>query len=188
MILRKRYLDLISQELEIHSVVAIIGPRQVGKTTLAKEFAAKHKQAFTHFDLENPIHLSQLENPVLALESLEGLIIIDEIQLKPNLFPYLRYIVDSFPNKKFLILGSASKALINQSSESLAGRIGYIELTPFTMNEVRETKSLFQRGGFPKSYLASSDANSLRWRNAFIKTFLERDLASLGINISSGLM
>jgi hypothetical protein len=143
-------------------------------------------QAVTRFDLEDPTDLALLASPRLALQDLQGLIVIDEIQRSPELFPVLRVLVDRPENSaRFLILGSASRDLIRQSSETLAGRIGHIELTPFTLSEtgVESWQHLWLRGGFPKSYLASSDTASVQWRKDYIATFLERDLPSLGITI-----
>ena len=183
---RKSYLEEIRKAFEIHPVVAILGPRQCGKTTLAKQYYEKLKGDVHVFDLENPRDLTKLEEPQLALEGLEGVVVIDEIQRKEELFPLLRVLVDQKKEKiKFLILGSASRDLIKQSSETLAGRIEYLELTPFSANEIEET-SLTQHwvcGGFPDSYLAKNRENSIKWRNAFITTFLERDIPNLGINI-----
>jgi uncharacterized protein len=132
--------------------------------------------------LEDPTDLARLANPKLVLSELDGLIIIDEVQRKPDLFPILRVLVDKF-DKKFLLLGSASRDLINHSSETLAGRISHIELTPFNFTEVGELKTLWVRGGFPLAYLAADITTSLLWRKAYITTFLERDIPSLGINI-----
>jgi predicted AAA+ superfamily ATPase len=136
------------------------------------------------FDLENPRDLAKLENPLLALEQTKGLIVIDEIQRRPELFPVLRVLADN-PNcqAKYLILGSASRDLIHQSSETLAGRIAYHELTPFSLQEVDHMLTLWLRGGFPLSYLASSEEESYFWRQNYITTFLERDIPALGINI-----
>lgn len=175
----------ISKLLEIFPITAILGPRQVGKTTLAKTFNPDHI-----FDLENPRDMVLLENPQLALESLTGLIMIDEIQRKVELFPLLRYLVDHYPKQKYLILGSASSNLRQQSGESLAGRIGYHYLTGLNLAEI-ETENIEQlwlRGGFPRSYLTDTDEQSLIWRNNFIATFLEKDLRLLGINIPASTM
>lgn len=181
------FYDQIDFQFEIHSVCALLGPRQVGKTTLAKRYAQKFSKVH-FFDLENPIDLARLENPMLALSGLQSdLIVIDEIQRRPELFPVLRVLVDEKP-RKFLILGSASRDLLQQSSETLAGRIGYIELSPFSIAEVQEEKKLWLRGGFPRSYLASSDAKSYGWRQSYIATFLERDIPNLGFNIPPVLM
>ena len=168
---RPYFINLIHELFEIHSVCAILGPRQCGKTTLARLFATKYNMGEVHyFDLEHPKDLDAFSSPSLVLEPLNGLIIIDEIQRRPGLFPYLRYLSD-YSDKKFLILGSASRDLIQQSSETLAGRISYIELTPLTLSESVEFKQHWERGGFPKSYLASSDRNSQRWREDYIILF-----------------
>ncbi len=190
MIRRSNYLNLITEVFDIHSVCALLGPRQCGKTTLARLYAEqiyKNKAEVHYFDLEHPRDLNALSSPALALEALNGLIIIDEIQRRPDLFPYLRYLSD-YSDKKFLILGSASRDLIHQSSETLAGRISYIELNPFWLKEVGDFRKHWQRGGFPKSYLASSDTASERWRFDYITTFLERDLASIGFSANPSLM
>ena len=171
--------------LNIFPVTAILGPRQVGKTTLAKTFRPDHI-----FDLENPRDFATLENPQLALEKLEGLIMIDEIQRKAELFPLLRYLVDNNPEQRFLILGSASSNLRQQSGESLAGRIGYHYLTGLNLAEtgVDSMETLWLRGGFPRSYLTESDSQSMTWRTNFISTFLEKDLQVLGINVPAATM
>lgn len=166
--------------------MAILGPRQCGKTTLARQFSDQWSGDVTFFDLENPRDLRQLEEPLLALENPEGLIVLDEIQRAPDLFPVLRVLADR-PNKKtkFLILGSASRDLIRQSSESLAGRISYLEIGGLTLDLVGAAKKekLWIRGAFPRSFLASSEAASYQWRQDFIATFLERDIPQLGFNI-----
>lgn len=188
---RRKYLKDIDDQFRIHSVTALLGPRQVGKTTLAKMYAESHpKKNISFFDLENPLDLAQLENPMISLSRLtDQLIIIDEIQNRPDLFPVLRVLVDeSEKNRKFLILGSASRDLIRQSSETLAGRIGYIELPPFTLDEVHNSELLWLRGGFPRSYLAQNNQDSYRWREAYITTFLERDIPSLGFQIPAPQM
>jgi predicted AAA+ superfamily ATPase len=179
MIKRDHYLQQIYEAFDIHSVCAILGPRQCGKTTLAKLYA-KNLPHFHLFDLENPQDLAMLESPSLTLPPLEGTIIIDEIQRRPELFPYLRFLSDN-SDKTFLILGSASQDLIQQSSETLAGRITYIELPPFLLSEVDDMQTHWMLGGFPKSFLASSLHQSEKWRMNYIKTFLERDLSMMGI-------
>lgn len=188
--LRTIYLEQIKKHLRIQPICAILGARQVGKTTLARQFAAQHAQKVEFFDLENPIHLASLETPMLTLSNYaDYLIVIDEIQRRPDLFPILRVLVDD-PTRKytFLILGSASRELIHQSSETLAGRIGYIELPPFTLCEINDSNKLLIRGGFPRSYLAESDEDSFLWREGYISTFLEKDLPSFGFDIPSRLM
>lgn len=184
---RPFFFDQINAQFRIHSVCGLLGPRQVGKTTLANEYAQRYGKVY-FFDLENPIDLARLENPMLALANLQSdLVIIDEIQRRPELFPVLRVLVDAKP-RKFLILGSASRDLLKQSSETLAGRIGYIELPPFSIAEVKDEKRLWLRGGFPRSYLAALNEESYAWRQAYIATFLERDIPNLGFNIPPVLM
>jgi predicted AAA+ superfamily ATPase len=184
---RMSFIENIDFQYKIHSVCGLLGPRQVGKTTLAKQYSKKFTSVH-FFDLENPYDLTRLENPMLTLSSLDAeLIVIDEIQRRPDLFPVLRVLVDEKP-RKFLILGSASRDLLQQSSESLAGRIGYIELTPFSLAETHESKQLWVRGGFPVSYLAQSDQESYAWRQAYIATYMERDIPSLGFTIPPTLM
>lgn len=178
---RTQHLQEIDTAFSVNPVCAILGPRQCGKSTLAFMYA-KTQQNVHEFDLEDPTDLARLENPKLALMDLDGLIIIDEIQRRPDLFPVIRVLVDKF-KKQFLILGSVSRDLINQSSETLAGRISYIELTPFSFGEVQDIKKLWQRGGYPLSYLAQDDVTSALWRKGYITTFLERDIPNLGINI-----
>ena len=183
---RDLYIQLINDQYRIHSICALLGPRQVGKTTLAKAYIKSHpKQPLSFFDLENPLDLARLENPMLTLSKLtDQLIVIDEIQRRPDLFPVIRVLVDEEDkNRKFLILGSASRDLIRQSSETLAGRIGYIELPPFSLIEIKNCEKLWIRGGFPKSYLAQSNQDSYNWRQSYITTFLERDIPSLGFQI-----
>lgn len=182
---RKDFLRRLYNAFKVHPAVGLLGPRQCGKTTLAQQFKGEYsiQWKFHYFDLEDPRDLARLENPMLALEKLEGCIIIDEVQLRPHLFPILRVLIDQKKERKFLLLGSASRDLLQQSSESLAGRIKYLELTPFTYSEVDDFPRLWLRGGFPLSYLADSDENSAQWREAYISTFLERDIPNLGLRI-----
>lgn len=182
---RIEYLSEIETGFRSAKIVAILGPRQCGKTTLAREYFKNNQgQKQNYFDLENPIDLSRLIDPMLGLSELSGLIVIDEIQRLPDLFPILRVLADrDNPHQQFLILGSASRELIRQSSESLAGRIHYMELTPFSFEEVDHFNTLWLRGGFPLSYLATNDFDSMRWRQDYIRTFLEQDIPNLGINI-----
>lgn len=176
----------LNEYLEVFAVVAILGPRQCGKTTLVKLFieGLRKKKQIHFFDLEDQYDLAQLENPQLALEDLTGYVIIDEIQRRPEIFPVLRVLADKKKHDtQFIILGSASRDLINQSSETLAGRIGYIELTPFSISNIDSVEKLWLRGGFPLSYLAKNQSASFLWRKEYIKTFLERDIPNLGIKI-----
>ena len=175
----------VEELLEDGPIVALIGARQVGKTTLAKEIAARRSPAHL-FDLESSADLARLSDPLLALSHLEGLVVLDEVQRRPDLFPTLRVLADRRPlPARFLVLGSASPNLLRQSSESLAGRIAYHELPPLSLAETgpAHLRDLWQRGGFPASFTARSDTASYRWRRDFVQTFLERDIAQLGINI-----
>ncbi|MCB9266789.1 MAG: ATP-binding protein [Lewinellaceae bacterium] len=185
MINRAKDYNQVKDLIRIFPVTAILGPRQAGKTTLAKTFQPDYI-----FDLENPRGLAVMENPQLALEGLEGLIMIDEVQRKPELFPLLRFLVDNNSRQRYLILGSASSNLRQQSGESLAGRIGYHYLTGFNLAEtgLENLNALWLRGGFPRSYLSLTDRDSMAWRSNFISTFLEKDLAALGITVPSSVM
>ena len=186
--IREKYILEIEKQLRVQPVCALVGPRQSGKTTLAEQFIATSKFPAIHwYDLEDPQDLARLEQPKLSLEKLEGLIVIDEIQRRPELFPLLRVLVDKNKGKQlYLILGIASDQLLQQSSETLAGRIGYIELPPFSITEVHDSHKLWIRGGFPRSYLAQNEEESFIWRSNYIKTFLERDIPSLGFRIPAG--
>jgi predicted AAA+ superfamily ATPase len=191
MIDRKRDIKKLVSLLKRHPVVGIIGARQVGKTTLARSLSDQIRKAYFYFDLENPEDLARLTDPMLALKGLKGLVVIDEIQRFHELFPILRVLVDRpKASARFLVLGSASPELLRQGSESLAGRIIYHELGGFSLDDVgiKNYLRLWLRGGFPRSYLASSDTMSEEWRRGFIQTFLERDLPQLGITIRSTTM
>jgi len=169
--------------------VALIGPRQCGKTTLARQLV--DAQSVNYFDLEDPVSLARLDEPMTALNGLKGIVVIDEIQRKPDLFPILRVLSDRKPlPARFLILGSASPALLRQSSESLAGRIEVIAMSGFTLAEVGFglLQRHWLRGGYPRSFLARSERDSDSWRKNFIQTFLERDLAQLGVRVPSSTM
>lgn len=186
MVERRRQLEAVSSLLAWNPVVGLLGARQVGKTTLAREIAAQSHGPVTVFDLENPADLAVLADPLLALEGLSGLVVLDEIQRRPELFPVVRVLADRpGPPAKFLILGSASPELLRQTAESLAGRIAYHELDPLTLDEVgaESLEPLWVRGGFPRSFLATNEKQSVRWRQDFVRTFLERDLPELGIRI-----
>lgn len=182
--IRESYLKNILLDFKIVPICALLGPRQCGKTTIARQFAKTYQGPVHYFDLEDYTDLSRLTNPKLALDHLEGLIIIDEVQRKPDLFPYLRVLGDK-PNTKmkFLILGSASRDLLQQSSETLAGRLSYIAVSPFSLEEVKNQQLLWNRGGFPKSFLAESDISSSRWRQIYMQTYFEKDLAYLGLKL-----
>jgi uncharacterized protein len=182
---RPQFETEVRESLSYNPVTAILGPRQCGKTTLARSISETIKS--TLFDLEDPADFELLKsNPKQIFNGLEGLVIIDEIQRLPELFPLLRVLADEANSKrKYLILGSASPDLIRNSSESLAGRIGFINLTGFRLNEVgtENLRNLWIRGGFPRSYLAQNENQSFLWRNDFIQTFLERDISMYGFNI-----
>ncbi len=188
MLVRERHLGVLADLLRRHPVVAILGARQIGKTTLARQLLDRLEGPATVFDLEDPYDLARLDEPRLVLQDLRGLVVIDEVQQRPDLFPILRVLVDRPDNEaRFLILGSASPDLLRQSSESLAGRIHYHQLRGFSLDEVGvETRDqLWLRGGFPRSFLAESDAASAEWCRDFIGTFLERDVPQLGVRIPS---
>jgi predicted AAA+ superfamily ATPase len=190
-IARNRHLDRVQTLLRIHPLVAILGARQVGKTTLARMFSERWRGSVKRFDLEDPDDLVRLEEPKLALGALEGLVILDEVQRRPDLFPVLRVLVDRPENRaRFLILGSASPDLLRQGSETLAGRIGFHELDGLALDEtgVSAAPTLWFRGGFPRSFLAGSDEDSAEWRAGFVRTFLERDLPQLGSQIPSAVL
>lgn len=177
MIERAYYKKYIERALDRSRAVALLGPRQCGKTTLARQFVDIRSP--NYFDLEDPSTLIGFEDPKTALEHLKGLVVIDEVQRRPDVFPIFRVLLDRVPlPAKFLILGSASPDLLKQSSESLAGRLELIEMEGFGLSEVGQKKQmrLWNRGGFPLSFLAKDDEDSLTWRVNFIRTFLERDL------------
>ena len=176
--------DAVGQALERSPVVAIVGPRQCGKTTLARQLVAAGSA--NYFDLEDPVSLGRLDEPLTALRDLSGIVVIDEVQHRPDLFPVLRVLADREANPaRFLVLGSAGPSLLRQSAESLAGRVEYIELTGLQVSEVGAARMdrLWIRGGFPRSFLAGSEANSLAWRRAFLQTFVERDLPQFGAQL-----
>lgn len=167
----------------------LVGPRQCGKTTLARRISTSTSS--TYFDLERPADLARLENPVLSLEPLRGLVVIDEVQRRPDLFPVLRTLLDRRPVKaRFLLLGSASPELLAQSSETLAGRVAFVAMSGFALPETGSgsQSQLWLRGGYPNAFLARSNADSFAWRQDFIQTFLERDLAQLGSRVPAPTM
>ena len=184
MIERLDAIDRINSAFRVHLIVALLGPRQCGKTTLARMLG--ESEPCTFFDLENPVDVRRLSAPMTALEALSGLVVIDEVQRRPDLCELLRVLVDRHQNPaRFLLLGSASPYLVKGVSESLAGRIGFVDLAGFDLWEVgveRKT-SLWIRGGFPRSFLAEDDRDSMAWREDFIRTFLERDIPQFGITI-----
>lgn len=176
----------VRKTLERSRVVALLGPRQCGKTTLARQFVGVGSP--NYFDLEDSASLARLEQPMLALQNLRGVVVIDEIQRRPDLFPVLRVLADRVPSPaRFLLLGSASPALLRQSSESLAGRIALVFMSGFTLDEVGYPKSdtHWLRGGYPLSFLAEDEAASFEWRRDFVRMFLERDIPQFGFSISA---
>lgn len=188
---RSRALDAISWRFGFAPIVALLGPRQVGKSTLAAEFAKGWPAPVHVFDLERPEDLRRLGDEWVAVERLTGLVVIDEVQRRPELFPMLRVLADrpDLP-AKFLVLGSASPQLLKQTSETLAGRISYVQLDGFDLGEVGAASSdaLWLRGGFPRSFLAPDDSASFVWRRDFVKTFIERDLPQLRPEIPSAAL
>ncbi len=184
MIKRDHYKEFVETALGRSRAVALLGPRQCGKTTLAREFVDRDSP--NYFDLEDDYSIIALADPRTALAPLKGLVVIDEVQRRPEIFSILRVLLDRTPlPARFLILGSASPDLLRQTSESLAGRLELIEMGGFNLSEVGDKKAatLWARGRFPLSFLARSEGDSFAWRNSFIKTFLERDLRAQGINV-----
>src|SRR5271169_2551888 len=186
MIDRKSDLELVRAALKRSRVVALLGPRQSGKTTLARQFVPA--DSLNYFDLEDPRSLARLTEPDTALRPLKKIVVIDEVQRRPDLFPLLRVLADRSPlPARFLILGSASPDLLRQSSETLAGRIETVPLEGFRLADLGADAQdrHWLRGGFPLAYTARTEADSLTWRRQFLQTFLERDLPQLGISIPS---
>lgn len=183
---REHHLRRVRLLLREFPVVAILGARQVGKSTLARQLAAARRGPTHWFDLENPVDLARLADPGLELRPLRGWVVLDEIQRLPEVFPLLRVLADRPRTPaRFLVLGSASPSLLQQTSETLAGRVGFHHLDGFGLREVSNPDRLWLRGGFPLSYLARSEAASRRWRDGFIQTFLARDVPELGSLVPS---
>lgn len=181
---RSSLLHRLETALDANPVVALTGPRQCGKTSLARVLAKRREAVF--FDLEHPADARRLENPMMALESLRGLVVIDEAQLHPGLPPILRVLADRDPNPAtFLLLESASPELVQGASESLAGRIAFVDMAGLDLSETGADawRSLWVRGGFPRSFLAKDEALSFTWRQDFIRTFLERDIRNMGVRV-----
>jgi hypothetical protein len=189
MIDRPAYLKRLSAAVRRSRITALMGPRQCGKTTLARFF--ENDKNAVHFDLESPADVRRLQNPEMMLGSLKGLVVLDEIQAMPELFKVLRVLADRPGNPaRFLILGSAAPELVKGASETLAGRIEFVELGGFDLSETGgdSWRELWLRGGFPRAYLGGTDADSAAWRENFLKTFLERDIPQLGITIPAAAM
>lgn len=185
---RPRLLAATRTALRANPVAALLGPRQCGKTTLARALAAGRA---TYFDLERPADAAQLERPETALGPLRGLVVIDEVQRAAEVLPVLRVLADRKPTPaRFLLLGSASPELVRGASESLAGRVGFVDMGGFTIEELgaESMRRLWVRGGFPRSFLAASEPASLRWREDFVRTFLERDVRGFGVNVPAALL
>ena len=188
-IARTHHLRRLRLLLREFPVVALLGARQVGKSTLARQLAASRRGSVTWFDLENPADLARLADPGLELRPLRGLVVLDEIQRLPDVFPLLRVLADRPRTPaRFLVLGSASPELLRQTSETLAGRVAFHELDGFGLKEVGDLERLWLRGGFPLSYLARSAPASRRWRDGFIRTFLARDVPELGSLVPSAAL
>lgn len=191
MIERPFHLKTVRRLLGRFPIVGLLGARQVGKTTLAAAIAREFKGEVARFDLEDPAAVARLADPMLALGALRGLVILDEVQNRPKLFPSLRVLADRRPVKaRFLVLGSASPRLLQQSSESLAGRIAYHLLPGFGVSEVpqRQWNRLWLRGGFPRAFLARSDAACFEWLEQFLRAFLERELPQFGVSAGAQAM
>lgn len=179
----------IATALSRSPVTVLTGPRQAGKTTLAREFLSEDSP--NYFDLEDPLSLARLDEPMTALTPLQGVVVIDEVQRRPDLFPILRVLVDRRNSiARFLILGSASGELLRQSSESLAGRMERIQISGFTLDEVgsQPADKLWSRGGFPLAFLAPSDEDAAAWRKQFIQSLLERDFPQWGVRVPAAAL
>ncbi len=189
MLRRAEELARIRWALRRSRVVALVGPRQCGKTTLARELVPAGSPSY--FDLEDPLSLARLAEPMTTLSRLRGIVVIDEVQRRPDLFPVLRVLADRRPlPARFLVLGSASPGLLRQSAESLAGRIEVVSLSGFSLGEVGPDamERLWLRGGFPPAYLARSRTESYTWRRDLVRTFLERDLPQLGVSVPAAAL
>ncbi len=185
---RSRLEHEVRAALRRSPIVSILGPRQCGKSTLARQLAGARAH---RFDLENPVDVARLAEPQTALSPLRGLVVIDEAQLQPGLFPLLRVLADRSPVRtRFLLLGSASPGLIRTSAESLAGRVAFVPMGGFDLPEVggAALRRLWGRGGFPRSFLAASDEASRRWRDDFVQTFLERDIRKFGVEVPAQVL
>jgi predicted AAA+ superfamily ATPase len=186
---RKTYTDRLRVAIQRSPATVLLGPRQCGKTTLARKIALETKSHF--FDLESPKDLLRLQNPERALEKLTGLVVLDEVQSRPDLFPVLRTLIDrSSVSASYLLLGSASPTLLRNAGETLAGRIEFVDLHGFDIAETGSAniQENWVRGGFPRSFLADSDDDSAHWREGFIRTFLQRDLPQFGIQVPEPTM
>lgn len=189
MIPRPELVERVTAGLDHSPVTLILGPRQCGKTTLGRQLG--EKQEGSYYDLENPRHSARLAQPQTVLEAARGLVVLDEIHQRPDLLPLLRVLADRQPPPcRFLLLGSAAPDLMKKSSETLAGRVHFVDMTGFTLAEtgVERQSQLWVRGGFPKSFLAEDEAGSVKWREDFVQTFLQRDLPMLGIQVPAATL
>jgi predicted AAA+ superfamily ATPase len=189
MIQRLTILSTLKAAIQRSRVVVLSGPRQCGKTTLARELLSE--DSVNYFDLEDPASLARLDEPMTALRPLKGLVVVDEVQRRPDLFPVLRVLADRKGTpSRFLMLGSASGDLLRQSSESLAGRMEYVTIGGFTLSELSASAEpqLWRRGGFPLSYLAKTETDSLAWRKSFVRTLLERDFPQWGVRVPAAAL
>ena len=189
-IIRQSEIGQAKRLLKSNPVVALLGPRQCGKTTLSRQIIQRLKSEAHFFDCESPKDIHRLGDPLTALTDLKGIVVIDEIQRVPEIFPVLRVLADRAQNVRYLILGSASPHLLKQSSETLAGRIAFMEISGFHQGNILSDKieNLWIRGGFPRSYLARTEKDSFQWRQDFIATFLERDIPNLGVQIPARML
>jgi predicted AAA+ superfamily ATPase len=188
---RTAYLQTIRARLQDNPIVSLLGPRQAGKATIARMLAEESDAPVHFFDLESPVDLARFANPELVLRPLAGLVILDEIQRRPELLPLLRVLADRPGTPaRFVILGSASPVLVQAGSESLAGRVSFVDVTGFTLTELGEAalSRLWWRGGFPRALLASDDAVARQWLDDFRRTFLERDIPQLGIQVPAATL
>ncbi len=186
---RTRLLGAVDKALGRSRGVVLLGPRQCGKTTLARRIMEGREADY--LDLESPVAVARLRNPMTALERLSGLIVIDEVQRMPELFPVLRVLLDRDPlPARILLLGSASPELVRGASESLAGRVEFVDMAGFTTDEIpsEQLSRLWLRGGFPLSYLAANEGDSMAWRESFVRSLLERDLRELGFDLPPAML
>jgi len=190
MVERRVYAELVRRSLASNPVVSLLGPRQVGKTTLARRIG-EEVETVHFFDLENPVDVNRLREPMTVLEPLKGLVVIDEVQRQPELFALLRVLADRRPlPARFLLLGSASPSLVRGVSESLAGRVGFVDLHGFDLGEVgpEHWRQLWWRGGYPPAFLASDETATRDWLDALIRTLLEREVPQLGFSVPAATL
>jgi uncharacterized protein len=185
---RPRHLKEIARRIQANRVTAILGARQVGKTTLAREIVKARKGETRYFDLEDPADRDRLADPMLALRKAKGLVVIDEIQRAPDIFAPLRVLADQPRGARFLVLGSAAPELLKQASETLAGRISFYDMKGLALDEVDNVQRLWLRGGFPRSFIAKTERDSVTWRHDFVRTFIERDVAQFSLGVRAATL